>query len=91
MLGNIKFIKSCKTANVKVMFLTVKLSQKNRNYKLKLQIEQLVMETGIQNKHLEKRKTKKDIKLHHSLSLILYNNLMHQINKAVNWRIKSIS
>lgn len=58
-LANIKFNKSCKTENVKVRFLTVKLLQKNRNYKLKLQIEQLVMETEIQIKHLKRESQRK--------------------------------
>ena len=35
---------------------------KHSNYKLKLHIAKLVMETEMQNKHLEKKRIKKDIK-----------------------------
>ena len=53
------------------------------------------METETQNKHLEKKNLKKDMKhieiqFKHSLGLILYNILIYQINKAVNNSLKVI-
>ena len=54
-----------------------------------------MMERELQNKHREKRKLRKDILsinglLSTSLSVIVYNALLHQINKAVKSRIKVI-
>ena len=74
----------------------MKLSLKHSNYKLKMHISRLVMEAEMQKKHLEKNKLKKEMKrvgiqLKHSLGLTLYNTLIHQINKAVNIRLKLIS
>ena len=53
------------------------------------------METELQNKHREKSKFKKEIKnigvqLKNELGLILYNTLIHQINKAIGSRRKAI-
>ena len=61
-----------------------------------MHISRLVMEAEMQKKHLEKNKLKKvmkrvGIQLKHSLGLTLYNTLIHQINKAVNIRLKLIS
>ena len=52
-------------------------------------------ETELQNKHREKRKLRKDIRsinmlISTSLSVIVYNALLHQINIAVKSRIKVI-
>ena len=71
----------------------MKLSLKHNNYKLKLHIARLVMKAEMQNKHFEKKKLKKKItrigiQLKHSLGL--YNNVIYQINKAVNSRLKVI-
>lgn len=79
-LADIKFIKSCKTENVIPTFAKRKLLLKHSSYKLKLQIARLVMETEMQNKHLEKKKLKKDmnhigIQIKHSPGLILCNTL----------------
>ena len=54
-----------------------------------------MIETELQNKHREKRKLRKDIRslnmlLSISLSVIVYNALLHQINIAVKSRIKVI-
>ena len=51
------------------------------------------METKMQNKQLEKKNLKKDVKrigiqLKHLLGLILCNTLIYQINKTVNSRLK---
>ena len=58
-LADIKL--SCETENVISTFAKRKLLLKHSSYKLKLQIARLVMETEMQNKHLEKKKLKKDM------------------------------
>ena len=95
-LADIQFIKSWKTENIIPAIAKVKLSLKHSNYKLKMHISRIVMEAEMQKKHLEKNKLKKEMKrvgiqLKHSLGLTLYNTLIHQINKAVNIRLKLIS
>ena len=65
---------------------------KHGNYKLQLRIARIVMETELQNKHQEKRVSWKkklktleyNLKIH--FGLILYNALIHQINKAIESR-----
>ena len=64
-------------------------------YKLMRKIARLVMETELKNKHREKGKLRKNIRtinvfLSTSLSVIVYNALLHQINIAVKSRIKVI-
>ena len=54
------------------------------------------MRTEIQNKHLEKKKLKKNMKcngiqLKLSIGLILCNTFIYQISEAVNSRLKVIS
>ena len=74
-------------------FAKVNVSIRNGTYKLKRKIARLVMETELQNKHREKFKLWKDIwsinvLLSASLSVVIYNALLHQINIAVkNWII----
>ena len=58
-------------------------------------IARLVMETELQNKYRQKHKLRKDIRsinilLSTSLSVIVYNALLHQIIIAVKSRIKVI-
>ena len=89
--ADIRFIKSCKNENTIPTFAKVNLSLKHGNYKLQLRIARIVMETKPQNKHCEKSKLKKEIKnigvqLKNALGLILYNTLIHQINKAIGSR-----
>ena len=76
-------------------FAKVNVSIRNGTCKLKRKIAHLVMVTELQNKHREKRKLRKDIwsinvLLSTSLSVIVYNALLHQINIAVKSRIKVI-
>ena len=74
-------------------FAKVNVSIRNGTYKLKRKIARLVMETELQNKHRQKRKLRKDILsinvlLSTSLSVIVYNALLHQINIAVKSQFK---
>ena len=76
--SNIKFIKSCKKESLISTFAKVNLSIKNSNRKLKLCIPKIVMESEMENKHLKKKKLKKDIalisnQLKIGLGVLLYN------------------
>ena len=91
-LFDIVFIKLCKKEQLIPIFAKVNVSIRNGTYNLKRKIARLVMETELQNKHREKRKLRKDIRsinmlLSTSLSVIVYNALLHQINIAVKYRI----
>ena len=77
------------------IFGKVIASIRNGTYKLKRKIALLVLEMELQNKHREKRKLRTDIRsvkilLLTSLSVMVYNILLHQINIAVKSRIKVI-
>ena len=76
--SKIKFIKSCKKESLISTFAKVNLSIKNSNRKLKLCIPKIVMESEMENKHLKKKKLKKDIalisnQLKIGLGVLLYN------------------
>ena len=93
--ADIAFIKLCHKEKLIPQFAKVNVSTRNGTYKLKRKIARLVMETELQNKHREKRKLRKSIRsitvlLSTSLSVIVYNALLHQINIAVKSRIKVI-
>ena len=93
--ADIAFIKLCKKEQLTPTFAKVNVSIRNGTYKLKRKIARLVMKTELQNKHREKRKLRKNIRsinvlLSTSLSVIVYNALLHQINIAVKSRIKVI-
>ena len=65
------------------------------NMQAEKKIARLVMETDLQNKYRQKHKLRKDIRsinilLSTSLSVIVYNALLHQIIIAVKSRIKVI-
>ena len=84
-----------KKKNNNLFQYSLNVSIRNSKYKLKGKIARLVMETGQQNKHEKKRKLRKNIRsikvlLSTSLSVIVYNALLHQINIAVKSRIKVI-
>ena len=69
------------------------VANKHDAQKWKMEIEISVLETGMQNKHDQKRKIKKQIhdikfQLKSSLTLIFYNSLLHRINVAVKSRAK---
>ena len=93
---DIKFIKTCKRENLIPTSANVKLAIKTANIKLKKKIAGLILETGLQNKHFEKRKLKKDfreinISLKSSVNIILYNVVIYQINIAIKSKVKPIS
>ena len=88
-------MKLCKKEQLVPTFAKVIVSIRSGTYKLKRKISRLVMEMELQNKHREKRKLWKDIRsinvsLSTSLSVIVYNTLLNQINIAVKSRIKVI-
>ena len=93
--ADIAFIKLCKKEQFIPTFAKVNISIRNGTYKLKRKSARLVMETELQNKHREKGKLRKNIRtinvlLSTSLSVIVYNALLHQINIAVKSRMKVI-
>ena len=95
-VADIKFIKSCKTANVIPTFADVNLSTQYGACKLKKGIPRIIMENVSQCKHTEKKKVRKEIleldkKLWLCLSIVIYHTLLHQINIAVKSRLKAIS
>ena len=57
---DIIFIKQCKKENIIPTFAKVNVSIKHGIYELKKKIANIVMETEIQNKHLERQKLRKD-------------------------------
>ena len=94
--ADIKFIKSCKKENLIPTFAKVNVSIKSGSYKLKRQIARLIMNAELQNKHIQKRKLKKEIKkicteLKRTVSLIILNTCFHQINIALKSKLKEIT
>ena len=90
---DIIIIKQCKKENIIPIFAKVNVSIKHGNYKLKKKIANIVMETEIQNKHLERQKLRKyifktTVKLRSSISFILYSALLYQINIAVKSKVR---
>ena len=84
---DINFIKTCKRED---------FATKHGTKKLKIKTVPTVIETEMQNKHDQKNKIKKQIcnikfQLKSSLTSILYNTLLHQINAAVKSRVKAIT
>ena len=92
----IKFIKSCKKENLIPTFAKVNVSIKSGSYKLKRKIARLIMNTELQNKHIQKQKLKKEIKkicteLKRTVSLIILNTYFHQINITLKSKLKKIT
>ena len=76
-------------------FAKVKISLKNASFKLKWKIATLIMETEVQNKYLEKRKLKKELKqirniLKRNLNLVILNAVFHQLSIALKSKFKAI-
>ena len=95
LVAHIAFIKLCKKEQLIAAFAKVIVSTRNGICKLKWRIARLVMETELQNEDRQKRNLWKDIRsinvfLSTSLSVIVYNALLHQANIAVKSRIKVI-
>ena len=79
---DIKFLKSCMKENLIPTFAKVNVLIRSGSYKLKQKIARLVMNTKLQNKHIQKWKLKKEIKkicteLKHTASLIILNTCFH--------------
>ena len=94
--ADIKFIKSCKKENLILTFEKTNFSIKSGRYKLKQKIARLIMNTELQNKHIQKQKLKKKIKkicteLKRTVSLIILNICFHQINIALKSKLKKIT
>ena len=92
---NINFTKISKREDIIRTSANVNVALKYGTQKLKMKIACAIMETEMQNKHDQKRKIKKQIQdfkfqLKSSLTLILYNTLLHRINVAVKSRVKAI-
>ena len=83
---DIKFIKSCKKENIIPTFAKVNFSIKSGSYKLKRKIR-LVMNTGLQNKHIQKRKLKNEIR---KKCTELKRTCFHEINLALKSKLKKI-
>ena len=95
LVADIAYIKLCKKEQLIAAFAKVNVSTRNGICKLKWRIARLVMETELQNEDRQKRNLWKDIRsinvfLSTSLSVIVYNALLHQANIAVKSRIKII-
>ena len=78
------------------MFTRVNVSIKSGSYKLKRNIARLVINTELQNKHIQIRKLKKEItkictELKCTVSLIILNKCFQQINIALKNKLKKIT
>ena len=72
------------------------ISLRNASFKLKWKIATLIMETEMQNKHLEKRKLEKELKqirniLKRSLNFVILNAVFHQLNIVLKSKFKVIA
>ena len=89
--ADIAFINLCKKEQLIPTFAKVNVSIQNGPYKLKGKITHLGMETELQNKHQEKRKLQKNIRIINGsctcLWVKVYNAFLHQMNTAVKGRI----
>ena len=91
---DIKFIKSSKKENLILTSAKVNVSIKSGSYKPNWMIAILVMNTKLQNKHIQKWKLKKEIKkicteLKHTICLIILNTLKK--NVALKSKLKRIT
>ena len=79
-----------------IPFARVNVSLKDVNFKFRKKIATLIMEVEIQNKHLEKRKQRKEIRkirttLKRGLNLIILNTVFHQLNVALKSKFKVVT
>ena len=86
--ADIKCIKLCKQEHLISTFANIKLSLKHNNNKLKKCIARSAMETGIQNKHCEKKSFKKEIRqkcilITSTLGIVVFNALLHHLNNVI--------
>ena len=92
---DIDFIIKCKREDLIPTFVSVKLAIRYDTQHLRRNIATKTMQSKLQHKHIEKRKIKKKIlettsKLRNNVSTIIYRTVLHQINKAIKSRTKSI-
>ena len=59
---DIKYFKTCKKEELTPRFVKVNSARKSGTTRLKKKIAKLVMETELQNKHIERKKTKKELR-----------------------------
>ena len=88
--ADIKYIKSCKKEEITPRFAKINLALKSGTVWPKKKIAKLVMEAELQNKHVERKKTKTGLRSI-SLGLILFNAIIKKTNVAVKSRIKTIT
>ena len=94
--ADIRYIKTCKKEQLIPTFARVNVSLKDVSFKLRKKIDTLIMETEIQNKHLERRKLRKQIRkirttLKRGLNLIILNTVFHQLNLALKSKFKAVT
>ena len=61
-IADIKYIKSCRKEELTPRFAKVNLALKSGTARFKQKIAKLVMDTELQNKHLERKKTRKELR-----------------------------
>ena len=61
-IADIKYIKSCKKEELTPRFAKANLTLKSGTARLKQKIAKLVMDAELQNKHLERKKTRKELR-----------------------------
>ena len=61
-IADIKYIKSCRKEELTPRFAKVNLALKSGTARLKQKIAKLVMDAELQNKHLERKKTRKELR-----------------------------
>lgn len=91
----IGYIKLCKKEESISAFTKVNLSIKSGGYKLKKKVAKPVVETELQDKHYQSRKTGNGIRsinisLKWSLGLVLWNAIVDQIEIAKRGRLTSM-
>ena len=95
MVADIKYIKTCKKKHLIPTFAKINVSIKNTTHNPRWKILLLVTNAELENKHLEKRKFKNEIKkickeLKWNLSLLVLNTVLLQICVAVKNQLKNL-
>ena len=91
---DIIYIKTCKKENLIPTFAKSKLAIKT-NFKTKLRIARIIMETELQNKHYIKKNLKRNLllaidKIKGTFSCVLFIALIHKIRKIVNIKLSKV-
>ena len=94
--ADIIYIKSCKKEELIPTFGKVNLTINSGGFKIKKNIDKLVMETEIQGKQKHLRKIRKDIRslaitVKSTLGVILFDTVTHQVEAAIRSRLLSIN